>query len=129
MIAVIGMFGSDAFAIYAPSTGRFMQRDPVGYAGGSMNLYAYVGSNPTKYVDPYGLYKIVFDDSIGQSDRNRINAAVDSACATAKRLKKELNEARGSMSDCESDCMKEDSTVWTNFLRRCQIDVMIILQN
>ena len=55
MVAVIGMFGSDAFAIYAPSTGRFMQRDPIGYAGGSMNLYAYVGSSPTNWIDPYGL--------------------------------------------------------------------------
>ena len=54
MIAVIGMFGSDAFAIYAPSTGRFMQRDPIGYKDG-MNLYQYVKSNPMKYRDPMGL--------------------------------------------------------------------------
>ena len=55
MVAVLEIFGNDAFAIYASGTGRFMQRDPIGYAGGSMNLYQYVLSNPTKYVDPFGL--------------------------------------------------------------------------
>jgi len=54
MIAVIGMFGSDAFAIYAPSTGRFMQRDPAGYVDG-LNLYTYAKASPLVYTDPMGL--------------------------------------------------------------------------
>jgi hypothetical protein len=39
---------------YSPIIGRFLQRDPIEYAGG-INLYEFVGSNPPNYVDPYGL--------------------------------------------------------------------------
>jgi RHS repeat-associated protein/uncharacterized repeat protein (TIGR01451 family) len=39
--------------IYAPSIGRFLQMDPLGYVNG-MNLYAYVGSRPADLVDPSG---------------------------------------------------------------------------
>ncbi len=55
MVAVLGMFGSDALAIYDAGTGRFMQRDPIGYASGTTNLYAYVGSSPLNWLDPFGL--------------------------------------------------------------------------
>lgn len=40
---------------YDPATGMFLQRDPIGFAGGDMNLYAYVWNNPTKWTDPSGL--------------------------------------------------------------------------
>jgi len=39
---------------YDPSLGRFLQRDPIGIFGG-LNVYAYVGNNPTMAVDPEGL--------------------------------------------------------------------------
>ncbi len=42
--------------MYSPELGRFLQRDPVGYAD-SMNVYAYVGNNPVLWADPYGLDK------------------------------------------------------------------------
>jgi RHS repeat-associated protein len=35
-------------------TGRFLTRDPVGYAGGG-NLYRFVGNSPTSFADPSGL--------------------------------------------------------------------------
>jgi RHS repeat-associated protein len=39
---------------YDPTVGRFTQEDPIGFAGG-INLYAYAGSNPVSYSDPFGL--------------------------------------------------------------------------
>jgi RHS repeat-associated protein len=40
---------------YDAGTGRFIQRDPIGFAGGPANLYEYVGGNPVDRVDPLGL--------------------------------------------------------------------------
>jgi RHS repeat-associated protein len=45
------MFLTDAGGI---SVGRWLQRDPIGYAGG-VNLYEYVGGNPTIGLDALGL--------------------------------------------------------------------------
>jgi RHS repeat-associated protein len=38
---------------YDPQAGRFISEDPIGLEGG-VNLYAYVGNNPTGYIDPSG---------------------------------------------------------------------------
>jgi RHS repeat-associated protein len=40
--------------MYSPTLGRFMQRDPIGYAGGA-NLYGYVGNDPLNATDSLGL--------------------------------------------------------------------------
>jgi RHS repeat-associated protein len=39
---------------YDPMEGRFLSKDPISFAGGDVNLYAYVKSNPINYRDPYG---------------------------------------------------------------------------
>ena len=39
---------------YAPAIGRFISRDPAGFAGG-FNLYEYAGDRPTNLTDPTGL--------------------------------------------------------------------------
>jgi RHS repeat-associated protein len=40
---------------YAPPTGRWLSRDPIGFVGGDFNLYRYVRNNPVRQVDPWGL--------------------------------------------------------------------------
>ncbi len=50
---------------YDPTVGRWTSKDPIGFAGGDTNLYAYVGGNPMSYVDPSGLSRLRFDNPGG----------------------------------------------------------------
>jgi len=40
---------------YNPASQRFVSEDPIEFAGGTANIYAYVSNNPLIYVDPFGL--------------------------------------------------------------------------
>ena len=40
---------------YDPTLGRFINGDPIGFAGGDVNFYVYVQNNPVNFVDPFGL--------------------------------------------------------------------------
>lgn len=43
---------------YDPMEGRFISKDPIGFAGGDVNVYNYVGGNPVNYTDPSGRFGI-----------------------------------------------------------------------
>ena len=45
---------SYGFRFYSPGLGRWINRDPIGEAGGS-NLYGFVGNNPVNMVDTNGM--------------------------------------------------------------------------
>jgi len=55
-VLVMALFAADAMAMYHPTMGRFLQRDPERYAD-SASLYQYCVANPTRYADPSGLRK------------------------------------------------------------------------
>jgi len=40
---------------YDAEVGRFISKDPIGFAGGDYNLYSYVSQNPVNFTDPSGL--------------------------------------------------------------------------
>jgi RHS repeat-associated protein len=63
------------FRDYDPEVGRWTAKDPIGFAGGDTDLYGYVLSSPTNYIDPYGLEMSLSDSNdirriLGLPDRN-----------------------------------------------------------
>jgi RHS repeat-associated protein len=57
---------------YDPSVGRFVSRDPIGYAGG-INFYQYVIS-PTQWVDPNGLCSSTLNRALGGKAHDKMQA-------------------------------------------------------
>ena len=52
---------------YDPILGRFISEDPISFAGGDVNLFAYVGNNPINFVDPWGLGQQGKDHALGRT--------------------------------------------------------------
>lgn len=59
------------FRDYDPGTGRYVQSDPIGLQGG-LNIYAYVGDNPLKNIDPYGLWSVNLEGYLGVGGGARV---------------------------------------------------------
>jgi hypothetical protein len=43
---------------YSPVLGRWIQADDLGFTAGDVNLYRFVGDDPTTFLDPAGLWKL-----------------------------------------------------------------------
>jgi RHS repeat-associated protein len=63
---------------YDPAIGRWLAADPIGFAGGDTNLYAYVGGDPVGLVDVTGLQSSNGSGSGSSSD-------CDAVCEEARR--------------------------------------------
>jgi RHS repeat-associated protein len=48
--------------VYSPELGRFLQTDPIRFAGGDINVYRYVGNNAMNRIDPMGLLSGLMQD-------------------------------------------------------------------
>lgn len=60
------------FRDYHPEVGRWTAKDPIFFAGGQNNIYAYVNNNPVMFVDPWGLsgYIELYSDPDYNGDYN-----------------------------------------------------------
>ena len=88
---------------YDPEIGKFISEDPVGFAGGDINLYGYVGNNPLSFVDPSGNYAC----RRGRSQRGRqrqdpkkANLSLEDTIRYAAAVTKILGLLKNPNSDC-----------------------------
>jgi RHS repeat-associated protein len=61
---------------YDQQAGRFLSEDPIGFAGGVVDFYAYVAANPTNWIDPWGLLTPEQLAKLLQTARNWANSSV-----------------------------------------------------
>ncbi|GAA5510293.1 RHS repeat-associated core domain-containing protein [Novipirellula caenicola] len=70
---------------YDPATGRWLSKDPIGFAAGDANLYRYVGNQATTETDPSGLANFILPSAIPGSgitpQQDLENQRVDSYAA------------------------------------------------
>jgi RHS repeat-associated protein len=69
LLAEIGLYDYRN-RMYAADLGRFLQPDPLGLEAPDVNLYAYVGNNPTNSVDSEGL-KACYSSCVRGQTRNQ----------------------------------------------------------
>ena len=87
--------------MYSPAWGRFLQPDPIGYAGGG-NLYAYVGDDPLNGVDPSGLINNCYN--VGNCPGGNPYGSIAAAQAAGQQSAKEFFTVMGAAVACIFAC-------------------------
>lgn len=72
------------FRYYDATTGRFLNRDPIGSAGG-INIYSYVNANPLKFIDSHGTAPLTPGDIFSPN-----GGLTDSAIANSRQIRSKL---------------------------------------
>jgi RHS repeat-associated protein len=70
---------------YDATIGRFISEDPIGFGGGDVNLFGYVGNNSQNFVDPSGNFPFFFSPNLPMNNKsphqpNRNLDCVDKEC-------------------------------------------------
>ncbi|MEN8145021.1 MAG: RHS repeat-associated core domain-containing protein, partial [Gemmatimonadota bacterium] len=98
---------------YDAFTGRFLQEDPIGNAGG-INLYAYAGSAPARFLDAFGLciQSASNDGCIDLSPREEGSDTIDYEDGTAAYGERCV-ELDPDVCALVLNTLEEDEGVWT----------------
>ena len=94
---------------YDPTIGRFISPDPLGYAGGDVDLYGYCLDDPINFVDRDGLKGRSEKEDDGDSeseDKNRSITGMDmrkERQALKEKAKKQSPESEAESSDAEKE--------------------------
>ncbi len=86
---------------YDAETGRWTTKDPVRFAGGDANLYAYVANDPVNLVDPDGLSPLDWED---WDLSGAANFAAGFGDTLTGGLTESIREAMGTNQFVNSDC-------------------------
>jgi hypothetical protein len=98
---------------YNPAEGRFINRDPIEEQGG-INLYGFIGDDPTNALDPFGL--LPGDQENSDSNKTNVtNAATKSLIAMLRQLscceRHQLLDRAGAAFDSSGEMQQEFTQV------------------
>lgn len=72
---------------YDPQTGRWTTKDPILFAGGTSNLYEYVGNSPLNYIDKTGLQRLY----TGNASQQQVGLYFEAVVALQNRIENNAN--------------------------------------